>query len=188
MSDTGDQWRMADELWARIAPLVPPGQLHPLGCHNPRVPTRQAMAASFFVLRTGGQWNALNATGICSSRAAHRRLQEWVAAGVCHRLWAQGLAAYDDLPGLDWAWLALDGAMTTAPRGGGKPGPNPTDRGKRGTKRRLLTEAAGVPIGLVVAGANRNDCKRTRATLESRPIPRPTPTPAAPQGRCLDKG
>jgi hypothetical protein len=28
------------------------------------------------VLRTGYQWNALNATGICSSRSAHRRFQE----------------------------------------------------------------------------------------------------------------
>lgn len=71
---------------------------------------------------------------------------------------------------------------------GGKTGPNPTDRGKRGTKRSLLTEAAGVPIGLVVAGANRNDFKLTRATLESLPIARPTPTPEEPQGLCLDKG
>lgn len=71
---------------------------------------------------------------------------------------------------------------------GGKTGPNPTDRGKRGTKRSLLTEAAGLPIGLVVAGANRNDFKLARATLESIPIERPVPTPQAPQGLCLDKG
>ncbi len=71
---------------------------------------------------------------------------------------------------------------------GGKTGPNPTDRGKRGTKRSLLTEAAGVPIGLVAAGANRNDFKLARATLASIPIARPTPTPEAPQGLCLDKG
>ena len=36
------------------------------------------MDAIFFVLRTGCQWNALNATGICSSSSAHRRFQEWV--------------------------------------------------------------------------------------------------------------
>jgi putative transposase len=45
-----------------------------------------------------------------------------------------------------------------------------------------------VPVGLVVAGANRNDFKRARATLESIPIDRPTPTPDQPQGLCLDKG
>ena len=45
-----------------------------------------------------------------------------------------------------------------------------------------------MPIGLVVAGANRNDFKLVRATLESIPVERPQPTPAAPQGLCLDKG
>jgi putative transposase len=45
-----------------------------------------------------------------------------------------------------------------------------------------------MPIGLVVAGANRNDFKLARATLASIPIERPAPTPAEPQGMCLDKG
>jgi putative transposase len=71
---------------------------------------------------------------------------------------------------------------------GGGTGPNPTDRGKQGTKRSLLTEASGVPVGLVVAGANRNAFKLARATLESIPIARPVPTPEQPQGVCLDKG
>ncbi len=71
---------------------------------------------------------------------------------------------------------------------GGKTGPNPTDRGKLGTKRSLLTDGSGVPLGLVVAGANRNDFKLARATLESIPIARPEPTATAPQGLCLDKG
>lgn len=71
---------------------------------------------------------------------------------------------------------------------GGKTGPNPTDRGKCGTKRSVLTEGAGIPVGLVVAGANRNDFKLARATLASIPIERPEPRPEAPQGLCLDKG
>jgi transposase len=52
----------------------------------------------------------------------------------------------------------------------------------------VLTEAAGVPIGLVVDGANRNDFKLARATLESIPVDRPAPTPDDRQGMCLDKG
>ena len=115
-----DDWRIPDELWARIEPLLPPRPPHPLGCHNPRVDNRKALDAIFFVLRTGCQWNALNATGICSSSSAHRRFQEWTEAGVFRRLWEQGLATYDALVGLDWAWLAMDGAMTKAPLGGEK--------------------------------------------------------------------
>ncbi len=45
-----------------------------------------------------------------------------------------------------------------------------------------------MPIGLSVAGANRNDMKLVRETIESIAIKRPTPTPEEPQGMCLDKG
>ena len=37
---------------------------HQLGTHRKRVDNGAAMNAIFFVLRTGGQWNALNATGL----------------------------------------------------------------------------------------------------------------------------
>src|SRR5436305_9611960 len=86
-----DPWRIPDTLWERIAALLPPRPAHPLGCHNPRVPDRRAMDGIFFVLRTGCQWNALNATGICSSSSAHRRFQEWSAGGVFVNLWDAGL-------------------------------------------------------------------------------------------------
>ena len=60
----------------------------------------------------------------------------------------------------------MDGVMTKAPLGGEATEPNPTDRGKLETKRSLLTEAHGIPIGLVVDGANRHDKKLVGATLE----------------------
>ena len=118
-------WRIPNELWERIQPLLPPRKLHPLGCHRPRVDDRRAMDAIFFVLRTGCQWNALNDTGICSSSSAHRRFQEWTEADVFLGLWEQGLTEYDALKGIDWEWLAMDGAMTKAPLGGEKGGQEP---------------------------------------------------------------
>ena len=71
-----DRWRIPDKLWKQMEPLLPPPKPHPLGCHNPRVPDRNAMNAILFVLRTGCQWNALNGTGICTSSSAHRRFIE----------------------------------------------------------------------------------------------------------------
>jgi putative transposase len=71
---------------------------------------------------------------------------------------------------------------------GKKTGPNPTDRAKGGTKRSVLTEASGIPVGVSVDGANRVDFKLARETLESIPIRRPRPTRQSPQGLCLDKG
>jgi putative transposase len=146
-----DGWRMPDWLWERVEPLLPPAPLHPLGCHRPRhrprVPNREAMDAILLVLRTGMQWNALSATGICSSSAAHRRFQEWVEAGVFHEVWRQGLLEYDQVVGIDWAWLAADGAMGKSPLGGAKTGPNPTDRAKRGRNVRFSARREGSRSG-----------------------------------------
>jgi putative transposase len=72
--------------------------------------------------------------------------------------------------------------------GGKKTGKNPTDRAKSGVKRSQLVDANGIPIGLAVDGANRNDMKMVEETLESIPVERPTPSPSDPQGMCMDKG
>ena len=93
------------------------------------------------------QWSALNATGICSSSAAHRRFQEWEQVGVFAEFWRQGLLDYDQVVGIDWAWLACDGAMTKAPLGGPKTGPNPTDRAKKGRNVGFSAKAGGSRSG-----------------------------------------
>jgi len=62
------------------------------------------------------------------------------------------------------------------------------DRGKRGAKRSLLVDGAGIPLGLCIDGANRPDFQLVEGTLAGIPIPRPEPTEDAPQRLCLDKG
>jgi putative transposase len=51
-----------------------------------------------------------------------------------------------------------------------------------------LTEGHGVPLAVVAEGANRNDMKLTRQTIEGIVVERPQPTDENPQGMCLDKG
>jgi len=80
----------------------------------------------------------------------------------------RGRMAYDNVKGIEWEWQAMDGAMTQAPLGGEGTRPNPTDRSTSGTKRSGLTDGQGVPLGVAVNGANRNDVKRVRATLEAQ--------------------
>jgi putative transposase len=79
----------------------------------------------------------------------------------------------------------MDGVMTKAPLGGEATGPNPTDRAKKGVQRSLQTDGAGIPIGLAIGPANRNDHQLLPATLESRPLRPPGSTS---QHMCLDKG
>ena len=129
---TTGSFQVSDELWEVLEPLIPKRvNTHRFCGGRPRVPDRTCANGIFYVLRTGCQWKALDATGICSGSTAHLRFQEWVAAGVFLELWRVGLERYDELKVLDWSWVSMDGAMTKSPLGGGKPAPTP------------LTEASG---------------------------------------------
>ncbi|GGE77633.1 hypothetical protein GCM10008020_22970 [Massilia psychrophila] len=110
-----------------------------------------------------------------------------VAPGSCEV--SDGLLGFEVLERLGYTHkVALDGAMTKAPLGGGKTGPDATDRGKGGVKRSLLTEANGIPIAIEIDGANRHDMKLVERTLSQLMIERPEPTHETPQHLSLDKG
>jgi putative transposase len=66
-------------------------------------------------------------------------------------------------------------------------GKNPTDRAKPGTKKSVLVEADGGPLGVVIAGANVPDFQLLEATIEAVVVERPDPE-AVEQHLCLDKG
>ena len=179
---------VSDELWTKVAVHVPAREnTHPCGGGRKPADPRRAFAAIYFVWRTGSQWKALDATGIMAGSTAHGVFQRWVKAGVFERMWRAALNHAAELGKLDWSFVSIDGCMTKAPLGGKKTGPNPTDRGKRGTKLSLATDAGGVPLGVVVDGANRNDHKLLGETLAGLRQHRPTAEPCE-HGLCLDKG
>jgi putative transposase len=76
-----------------------------------RVPDRLCADAIFYILRTGCQWQALDQTELCAHSTAHDRFQEWVQAGVFLKLWQAGVERFEELCGIDWEWLSMDGAM-----------------------------------------------------------------------------
>ena len=126
------RWKISDELWSKIEPLLPvPVNTHPRGGGKKRVPYRTVMNGILFVLKTGCQWKALDATGICSGSTAHARFQEWQRAGVFLQFWQKGLLEYDDLLGIEWKWQSMDGAMTKAPLGGEKNRQKPDRSGQK---------------------------------------------------------
>lgn len=118
---TTTAYHVSDELWAVLEPLLPVHEnRHRFGGGRPRVPDRRCADAIFYLLRTGCQWAALDQTKLCARSTAHDRFQQWVEAGVFLKLWQAGVQQFDDLQGLDWEWLSMDGAMTKAPLGGEK--------------------------------------------------------------------
>lgn len=114
-------FRISDALWEVLQPLLPVHvNTHRFGGGRPRQAERACADAIFYVLRTGCQWQALDQTELVAHSTAHDRFQEWVEAGVFLRLWQSGVERFDELKGIDWDWLSMDGAMTKAPLGGEK--------------------------------------------------------------------
>lgn len=124
-------WLIPDDLWEELRHYLPDHpNTHRFGGGRPRRSDRECLNAIFFVLHTGCQWKALDATGLCPGSTAHDRFQEWVAAGVFLDFWTAGLLEYDLRNGIDWDWLSMDGCMTKAPLGGEKDGQKPDGSGQ----------------------------------------------------------
>jgi putative transposase len=70
--------------------------------------------------------------------------------------------------------------------GGKKTGRNPTDRGKKGTKKSLLADGEGCPLGVVIAGANVVEQRLLKETIEAIVVERPDPDEVE-QNLNLDK-
>ncbi|HPP54375.1 MAG TPA: IS5 family transposase [Thermoguttaceae bacterium] len=181
-----DQYQMPEELWQKMKSLLPNYPVHPSG-GRPRADLRRVANAIFYRFRTGCQWKAIPPE-LASGSTAHQYFQEWVRLGVFAKLWAVAIEYYDDLIGLDWQWQSVDGAMTKAPLGGEKTGKNPTDRGKLGVKRSVLTEGRGVPLGVVVEGANVHDIRLLQATIEDCLERLGRDRPPKESHLCLDQG
>jgi putative transposase len=131
----------------------------------------------FYILRTGIQWKAPpKEYGAASS--IHQCFSEWAQAGFFVKMWQEGLLA-----GLGWEWQSVDGSMVKAPLGQEAVGPNPTDRGKKGTKRSVAAGSHGLLVGIVLDGANRHDIR----LLEETPRSIITVHPEV-MNMCLDAG
>lgn len=155
-----------EPIWIQFQALIPPVQdEHPLGCHRRRVPDRIVFDKLIQVLVLGAAYEKIADT-TCSATTIRRRRDEWIAAGIFAELEQISLESYDRYCGLELEDLAVDGCLVKAPCGGEASGRSPVDRGKQGTKRSVVTERQGVPVGTVIAPANRHDSPLLRPTLE----------------------
>ena len=136
-------WELPQSLWELAKPLVTkkPGTVGSTVSVN----LQQILAVIFDVLRTGCQWQSCPRELFGPPSTVHYDHQKWCHDGVFEHLGLKALAIYEDRQGLQWEWPSGDGAMTKAPLGGEATGSNPSDRGKRGTKRSLLTDGNGIP-------------------------------------------
>lgn len=160
---------LADPLWDQFAALLPPRPTyvttHPWGCHRRRIGDRIVFDKLVQVLRFGCSYEAIADT-TCSATTLRDRRDEWIALGVFAQLARIARESYDRIVGLLLDDIAVDGCITKAPGGGEVAGPSPVDRRKQGMKRSVLVEGYGIPLGRVLAGAQRHDSPLLDPTLD----------------------
>jgi putative transposase len=126
-------WALPDDLWGRVEWLLnkfDPPKLR----GRKRAPARPILDGLIYHFRTGCQWNQIpDVYGDDST--IHRAFQRWVKIGLFEMIWSLLLAECDELGLVEWEWQAADGSMGKARNGGDQIGPNPTDRGKQGSKK-----------------------------------------------------
>jgi transposase len=104
-----------DELWAAVAPLLPPPRPRPKG-GRPPVADRRALTGIIFVLKTGIQWEDLpQEMGCGCGMTCWRRLRDWHRAGVWNQLYAVLLDRLAEADQIDWSRATLDSARVPAP-------------------------------------------------------------------------
>ena len=112
-------WRVSDQLWARLAPVLadPPRRFrYPGRC---RYPARQCLEGILFVLYTDTPWLQVpyRELGLPSGETCRRRLEEWTRRGLFGRallLLQQQLAEADRL---DWSRVIVDASLVEAKKG-----------------------------------------------------------------------
>ncbi|MET9387730.1 IS5 family transposase [Streptomyces sp. NPDC002928] len=159
---------LTDPLWDQFAALLPERPTvdpsHPLGCHRPRISDR-IIFDKLLQLRFGCSYQAIADT-TCSASTIRNRRNEWIGLGAFARLKEIAVQSYDRIVGLKLDQIAVDGSITKAPTGGEAAGRSPADRDKQGMKRSGMTDGYGIPLGRVLAGANRHDSPLLAPTLD----------------------
>lgn len=133
-------------------------------------------------MRTGCQWSELPAC-YPSKSTCHRWMQRWAEEHTFRAAWAAMTQMADDLGEVSWIFQCIDASFAKADKSGQCISRNPTDRGKGGVKKSVLTDMKGYPLSVVQLEARKHDSEVLETTIDYIIIPRPVMI----QHLCLDK-
>ena len=145
---------------ALVAEIIDRIEDRSLGTGRPPLPTIKVVEALRFFVREGVQWRELRATaGRACGSTLRRRLDEWHATAVLRRVHVALVRMVRAGPEAAPWDVVVDSCSVRAKRGGELTGPNPTDRGKAGTKYHVIASTDGIPLGVVPSAANVHDTR-----------------------------
>jgi transposase len=151
---------MASRATELVAGIIDRIEERPLGTGRPPMPTIKVVEALRFFVREGMQWRELRATaGRACGSTLRRRLDDWSATALLRRVHAVLVRMVrSGTESAPWD-VVVDSCSVRAKRGGELTGPNPTDRGKAGTKYHVVASTDGIPLGVVPSAANVHDTR-----------------------------
>jgi transposase len=138
-----------------VAGIIDPIENRPVSTGRPPIPTIKVVATLRFFVREGVQWRELRATaGRACGSTLRRRLDDWSTTAVLRRVHAVLIRMVrSGAEAVPWD-VVVDSCSVRAKRGGELTGPNPTDRGKAGTKDPIVVSTDGIPLAAVPSAAN----------------------------------
>jgi transposase len=151
---------MGSSAAALVAGIIDRIEDRPSSTGRPPLPTIKVVETLRFFVREGVQWRELRATAgrACGSTLC-RRLDDWSATAVLRRVHVVLVRMVRSGPEVASWDVAVDSCSVRAKRGGELIGPNPTDRGKAGTKYHVVASTDGLPLAAVPSAANVHDTR-----------------------------
>ena len=157
---------MASKATALVAGIIDRIERRPLSAGLPPMPTIKVVEVLRFFVREGVQWRELRATaGRACGSTLRRRLDGWSAAAVLRQVHVALVRMVRSGPEAAPWDVVVDSCSVRVKRGGELTGPNPTDRGKAGTKYHVVVATDGIPLGAVPSAANVHDTRLFRHLL-----------------------
>ncbi|MCX4909130.1 IS5 family transposase [Streptomyces sp. NBC_00878] len=133
---------------------------------------RAVFTAVVYALTSGCAWRHLPPTFGMSPATAHRRFTVWTEAGLWRRA-ASGAAGRTRGPGRGGLDLGdRRRGLRSRQKGGSLTGPNPVDRGKKGSMLRVLSVAQGIRLAVAVSDANMHDSLALKPLVRGIPAVR----------------
>jgi transposase len=151
---------MASRVAELVAEIIDGIEGRPYGTGRPPPPTVKVVETLRFFVREGVPWRELRAAAdrACGS-TLRRRLDEWSGTALLRRVHVALIRMVRAGPEAGPWDVVVDSCSVRAKRGGELTGPNPTDRGKRGTKYHVVAATDGLPLGVVPSAANVHDTR-----------------------------
>ena len=111
-------WIVSDELWGLVERVLPVKERRFRYPGRKRLPDREALCGTLFVLHTGIAWRHLPPElGFGGGSTCHRRMDEWQRAGVWERLHQVLLGELRAAGELEWSRAVADSSHVQAKKG-----------------------------------------------------------------------